>query len=552
MPMEGNGSSWRRAAKVVAFAFALHSTGASALPPDVLSTTDLSVQLPTAPEFFDRFATSLAVIGDVDGNGAVDVAVGAPGDDDGGTDRGAVYVLLLDAAASVLSTVKISATSGGFTGALDDDDRFGSAVAGLGDIDADGVSDLAVGAIRDDDGALDAGAVWILTLNSSGAVETARKLSALTPGMEGALAKWDYFGSAIVSLEGLLEVGKHALAVGARGTDGSGFDHGAVWVLSLDDDLKVVAKRKIGDATAALAGKLADRGWFGAALARSGSRIAVGAPGDETAFATDGTLWLLELAGDGSPLASHQIVVAPPADRFGGAVGFIGDFDFDGIEDLVVGRPNRPVIGGSTIGSFEVLLMKEDSTVRETRRYPMSGGVYGHLGAAIAVLPDFDRNLIPEVLAGAPDAGLGGEGWIYFLNGISAAGATCGDPTGDGVITATDALLVLRAGVRLVFCELLYCDADQSGRIAATDALLVLQAAVASPSALSCPTTTLPPTTSTTWISVDECFSDEDCMSYGDPDRPYCCGYQCAECTLDEHCPSEEYCRGDCVCVPRS
>jgi hypothetical protein len=550
--MEGNGSWWRRAATVVAFALALYSTGASALPPDILSTADLSVQLSTPPEFFDRFGTSLAVIGDVDGNGAVDIAVGAPGDDDGGTDRGAVYVLLLDAAASVLSTVKISATSGGFTGALDDDDGFGSALVGLGDIDGDGVADLAVGAIRDDDGALDAGAVWILTLNSSGAVETTRKLSALTLGMEGALAKWDYFGSAIISLEGLLEVGNHGLAVGARGTDGSGFDHGAVWVLSLDDDLKVVSKRKIGDATAALAGKLAERGWFGASLARSGSRIAVGAPGDETVFATEGILWLLELAGDGSLIASHRIVPVPPAERFGGAVGFIGDFDFDGIEDLAVGRPNRSVIGGSNIGSFEVLLMKEDSTVRESRRYPMGAGMYGRLGAAIAVLPDFDRNLIPEVLAGAPDAGAGGEGSIYFLNGISAPGATCGDPTGDGVVNATDALLVLRASVRLLFCELLYCDADQSGRIGASDALLVLHAAVVSQTALSCPTTTLPPTTSTTLISIDECFSDEDCMSYGDPERLYCCGYQCAECTSDEHCPTEEYCRGDCVCVPRS
>ena len=35
-------------------------------------------------------------MGDLDGDGAVDLAVGAREDDDGGTDRGAVWILFLD------------------------------------------------------------------------------------------------------------------------------------------------------------------------------------------------------------------------------------------------------------------------------------------------------------------------------------------------------------------------------------------------------------------------------------------------------------------------
>ena len=57
---------------------------------------------------------------------------------------------------------KISETAGGFTGILDEQDQFGRSVAILGDLDGDGVSDLAVGATGDDDGAPGAGAVWIL------------------------------------------------------------------------------------------------------------------------------------------------------------------------------------------------------------------------------------------------------------------------------------------------------------------------------------------------------------------------------------------------------
>ncbi len=65
----------------------------------------------------------------------------------------------------VLSHQKISDTQGGFTGILDDLDFFGSSVASLGDLDGDGVGDLAVGAVLDNDGGFDRGAVWILFLD---------------------------------------------------------------------------------------------------------------------------------------------------------------------------------------------------------------------------------------------------------------------------------------------------------------------------------------------------------------------------------------------------
>ena len=53
---------------------------------------------------------------------------------------------------TVKSHQKISNTEGGFTGILDDGDWFGSSVASLGDLDGDGVGDLAVGAYHDEDG----------------------------------------------------------------------------------------------------------------------------------------------------------------------------------------------------------------------------------------------------------------------------------------------------------------------------------------------------------------------------------------------------------------
>jgi hypothetical protein len=104
-------------------------------------------------DLMDWFGTSVANLGDVDDDGVIDLAVGAIQDTDGGGNaRGAVWILFLNTDGSVKSHQKISDTEGNFTGILDDNDSFGMSVAGLGDLDDDGVEDLAVGAFLDDDG----------------------------------------------------------------------------------------------------------------------------------------------------------------------------------------------------------------------------------------------------------------------------------------------------------------------------------------------------------------------------------------------------------------
>ncbi len=59
-----------------------------------------------------------------------DLAVGARQDDDGGENRGAVWVLFLNTDGTVKSHPKISDTEGDFTGILDDYDSFGASERG--------------------------------------------------------------------------------------------------------------------------------------------------------------------------------------------------------------------------------------------------------------------------------------------------------------------------------------------------------------------------------------------------------------------------------------
>ena len=115
---------------------------------------------------YDSFGISVAWLGDLDGDGVDDLAVGVVGDDDGGPGRGAVWILFLNADGTVKSDQKISETQGGFTGALANSDFFGYDVAALGDLDGDGVGDLVVGAAGDGTPTEPSrGAVWVLFLD---------------------------------------------------------------------------------------------------------------------------------------------------------------------------------------------------------------------------------------------------------------------------------------------------------------------------------------------------------------------------------------------------
>jgi hypothetical protein len=63
----------------------------------------------------------------------------------------------------------------------------------------------------------------------------------------------------------------------------------------------------------------------------------------------------------------------------------------------------------------------------------------------------------------------------------------CGDPNGNGVTTATEALLALQTSVGGASCPLCACDVDNSGDITATDALRMLFASVGIIVNLVCP-----------------------------------------------------------------
>jgi len=132
----------------------------------VKSTEEINDFTANGPELSeaDFFGTSITNIGDLDGDGVNDLAVGASGDGTGGIRRGAVHIMFMNTDGSVKSTVPINDSTTN-SPELATGDQFGHGVANIGDLDGDGVNDLAVGAMQDDGIGSNRGAVHIIFMD---------------------------------------------------------------------------------------------------------------------------------------------------------------------------------------------------------------------------------------------------------------------------------------------------------------------------------------------------------------------------------------------------
>ncbi len=170
----------------------------------------------------DMAGWSVAMAGDLDGDGADDVLIGAPAESTAASDAGAAYVLY----GPVTTNLTLSSADATLTGEAADD-QAGHVVSGAGDVDGDGLDDLLVGAPGNDDGATDAGATYLVLGSPSGS----SSLSAATAKLEGTAAS-ELAGSSLTSLGDVDGDGHDDLAISAPGAALVGPDAGSVYVLS--------------------------------------------------------------------------------------------------------------------------------------------------------------------------------------------------------------------------------------------------------------------------------------------------------------------------------
>ena len=354
----------------------------------------------------DAFGRSISNIGDFNGDGIDDIVVGAYHDDDGGYNTGAVYILFLNSDGTVKSHQKISSTQGNFHEDVESGDCWGNAVTGLGDLNGDGINDIAVGAHSNyapDKPHTRVGAVHILFLNSDGTVNSSQELSNSHGNLQFTIEENDSFGISVMNIGDLNDDGIIDLGVGAYGDNDAGADTGAVHILFLNSDGTVKSHQKISSTQGNFSPKLEPGDMLGHDLTPIGdlngdgiNDIAVGAHGDDDskfsvpAFLSvedtyaKGAVYILFLNSDGT-VKSHQKIseksghfnlelndILQPNDAFGFSVSQIGDLNGDGINDIAVGSPysdsQNKVLPDS--GSIHILFLNSDGMVKSNTTFP--------------------------------------------------------------------------------------------------------------------------------------------------------------------------------------
>ena len=353
---------------------------------------------------------------------------------------GRAYLYL--GSASGLAASPAWSAAGGQGGA-----RFGSAVAGAGDVDGDGYDDVLVGAAGDDTGALDAGRAY-LYLGSPAGLTSAPVWT--VEGEQAGEGLGSALGAGDVNADGYADV-----VVAAPFFDGVGSHSGRAWMyrgsaLGLASDPEWTAEGAQG----------AEFGWsvtVGDLNGDGPAEVIVGAPGDSgvgrvrvfrgsTVGLLEGSRW--EAAGDRPDL------------RFGSSVASAGDVDGDGSGELVVG--NDPARRGSqgidpvrVFYGDEMVMPEPDWAASGAWLVESAGDVNGD-GYGDALAADHGGGGLDGrvVLFTGSSAGLSTNAVWTFVNSCSFDGAdtsacSAGDVNGDGyddVIVGT-----LWCGQALVF-----------------------------------------------------------------------------------------------------
>lgn len=364
--------------------------------------------------------SALAALGDLDGDGFDDVLAGAPGDDEGGEEAGAAWVLFGSAGGfDAGRTVRLLGAASG--------DGAGASVGGGLDVTGDGVPDLLVGApgVAPRDAAFDDAGTGL----AAGAIY-------VVPGPVGV----DGIDVVTLGSAGHLVIG------GVQPTDcvGRAFD-------AADADGDGVGDLLVGSVCA---------GSYHFVHPHGNIAMLVDGPGAAARFAgplTDATL------SD----AAARWVGDEDWDRFGTDLVWGRDHDGDGVRDAVIGAPDyygADWINLSATG--RVLLFSGDDEGdlgTGDALASASGGCCGSqrheaIGTSLASA-DLDGDGVDDVLAGAPRLDdFGVQGGAFGLTG-DLSGVL--DALTDGAWVAgppQDAALPTRAGAALVAGFDLDCD----------------------------------------------------------------------------------------------
>jgi hypothetical protein len=314
-----------------------------------LTTAAFDVRLPGLTAG-DLAGSGLAGLGDTNGDGFDDIAIGSRCADSGGPFSGTSYLLL----GPVASDADLTGADGTISGE-ESGDYAGEHLAAAGDVDGDGLADLIIGARYHDHRDNSDGAAYLVLSPVSGDLDLRFADAKLIGEHEDDQAGTTVGGGADINGDGFDD-----LLVGAAGESSGGRDAGAAYLvlgpvggeLFLEDaDAKLVGEYAGDYAGSAVAG-LADMNGDGL------GEIAVGAYGDDSGGGMAGALYLLwgPVAGIVDLSAADIALHGEHAGAYlGASAASAGDTDGDGLADLVLGLPGDTT-HGTNAGAALLLL----------------------------------------------------------------------------------------------------------------------------------------------------------------------------------------------------
>jgi hypothetical protein len=370
----------------------------------------------------DQLGWAVSGPGDLNGDGADDIAIGVPNQDGpGGGNAGGVRVVLNPGSGISPSDGDQAIFNGQSTA-----DNAGFSVSGGADVTGDGGADLIVGAPYHDAAGNDSGAVYVVAGPlSSGTTNLSLTTAAakVVGGRSGDTAGWSIALAGDVNGDGLED-----LLIGAREAGTSSNKSGGAFLLYGP----LSGAISLNDADIELLGELGED-HAGTSVAGAGdinndgfADILVGAPENDGSGANAGAAYLLLSATSGAGLAAAELRMVGEAvgDSAGRSVTGAGDVDHDGFIDLMVGAPYNESAGSAAGSAYLVSGTTRGTLSLGGAAISFRGEVTGISGDAagtcVAGAGDVNGDDWPDLLIGAPQNSSSGAstGAAYLIQGL--------------------------------------------------------------------------------------------------------------------------------------
>jgi hypothetical protein len=340
----------------------------------------------------DRFGQSVALLGDLDGDGLSEVMVGAWLDNNNGLAGSGTVHVRRGSDGTPLYLINGSGAN----------DHMGFGSSGAGDANGDGVLDICAAADEDDVTGVGANAGSARIVSGSDGT-TIRELVGQSSG--------DLFGWTTSPLGDVDGDGRDDVAIGSLQDVIAGGGTGSVRVISGATGAQIRAH-------ASPAGNIG----FGSIVGYAGdvngdgrADVIVGAPNADFTGANSGSAYVFS-GIDGTQL--HRFDGEAAGDRLGAGVDGGIDFDLDGCADLLVGAPSNDEQANAS-GAVYVFSGK---TGAELAKIMVAGADKG-LGERVRGGGDVDGDGYVDFVATAPQADNGAlnSGRVYAFSGRTGA-----------------------------------------------------------------------------------------------------------------------------------